>query len=317
MISRTSPVGDETYTVLSSSGKRNAGLIQLERASRVALDALRWRLGLARDPRARMATRRQGPARAGRARLRRRRHEPRRTDRGSQGGRAVPLSTRRTGFRRSRRDRPIPAARPLRRLRRGPRWQPQRSLSASPSATASGRAGGALCIHHIFGRRSALTGVLVVEMRTVFRVRGIAPALVVATIAPYLVACHGVQNAPAADPGSRRSAPALGPPEHRVLDRRPTRPPRRRRGRSRQPRRALQRKSLRVTSATKRGPTSMRTRREDVAFLVVQETGGSGTFFYAVAALDLVARLRRLARCVARRSHCAADDRAPEPTASS
>jgi heat shock protein HslJ len=123
-------------------------------------------------------------------------------------------------------------------------------------------------------------------MRTpVFRVRGIA-GVVVATIAPYLVACHGVQNAPEADPGLAME-PRSG---HQNTEY------------------SIGGQPVRLVAGVAEAPAApgsaakIVTRyfgneawgdlnadgREDVAFLVVQETGGSGTFFYAVAALDLV-----------------------------
>ena len=118
----------------------------------------------------------------------------------------------------------------------------------------------------------------------VFRVRGIA-GVVVATIAPYLVACHGVQNAPAADPGL--ATEPRWPPERRVLDRRPTYPPRRRRGRSASRAGLCSENCYAVLRQRSVGrPRCRRTRR--CRFPGLQETGGSGTFFYAVAALDLV-----------------------------
>ena len=123
-------------------------------------------------------------------------------------------------------------------------------------------------------------------MRTpVFRVRGIT-GVVVATIAPYLVACHGVQNGPAADPGLA-TEPRSG---HRNAEY------------------SIGGQPVRLVAGVAEAPAApgsaakIVTRyfgnevwgdlnadgREDVAFLLVQETGGSGTFFYAVAALDLV-----------------------------
>ena len=48
--------------------------------------------------------------------------------------------------------------------------------------------------------------------------------------------------------------------------------------------------------------------REDVVFLLTQQRGGSGTFFYAVAALNTEAGYRRLGRLSARRSHRSSDD---------
>src|SRR5688572_8900084 len=71
---------------------------------------------------------------------------------------------------------------------------------------ASARAGAAPT-PPIFGRPSARTEAR--EMAApLFRARGIA-GVVVATIAPYLVACHGVQSSPAADRG-RATAPRSG-----------------------------------------------------------------------------------------------------------
>ena len=121
-------------------------------------------------------------------------------------------------------------------------------------------------------------------MRTpVFRVRGIT-GVVVATIAPYLVACHGVQNGPAADPGLATEPRS----DHRNAEY------------------SIGGQTVRLVAGVAEAPAApgsaakIVTRyfgnevrgdfnadgREDVLFLLVQETGGSGTFFYAVAALD-------------------------------
>ena len=48
--------------------------------------------------------------------------------------------------------------------------------------------------------------------------------------------------------------------------------------------------------------------REDVVFLLTQQRGGSGTFFYAVAALNTEAGYRGLGRLSTRRSHRSSDD---------
>ena len=150
-------VGDETYSVLRSSGKRNAGLVAARaRRHRSALGAVRRRHGFARHSRARVAGRRQGAARAGRSRLRRGRREPRRTDRRPERRRTVPLSARREGDGGSRRDR--------RRQRRAPRGRHRSSAAATPQRALVRhrrlrlRSGlGQRVSRRTFGRRSART----------------------------------------------------------------------------------------------------------------------------------------------------------------
>jgi len=115
--------------------------------------------------------------------------------------------------------------------------------------------------------------------------RGVT-AVVVALIAPCLVACHGVQSAPATAPGVA-AAPRSG---HKNTEY------------------SIGGQRIRLVAGVAEAPAApgsaakIITRyfgnevwgdlnadgREDVVFLLVQETGGSGTFFYAVAALDLV-----------------------------